>query len=368
MAKKTAKQQTGLGAILGYTSVKADAAEAAGQRTADLMDLFSIMPDPGQPRNLLPPDLYEELWTGVQPTKILQTWLQRTAENGASPAQQRAVEELKQLAATIEVHGLIHPINVRDANEAVGISLPRNVTRLVVTGERRWWAHVLLVVEHKQIAGERSPRQIQAVLLSPGAKVRALQLIENMQRAGLSAIERAEGLEELRQELSAGQSGLVPWAEVERTLGINKVYRWRIQQALKLCDEAIEMIRWHGLTEKAIRPIAEKLQDRPDLQVVALKQLVAWQEANEEAGNKRLLDLIDRLLKKNGRSSTKAAAAPDPVRLTRTFSRRVGTALKIINDLDEATIEQMAQVVAENKKAATPLIQLRDKLNAILDN
>lgn len=359
-------KQTGLSEILNYTSGVTDETET--RQEAALMDLFSIMPDPGQPRNLLPPDLYKELWAGGQPMKILQTWFQRTAEDGASPAQRRAVEELKQLAATIEVHGLIHPINVRDAHEAVGISVPRNVTRLVVTGERRWWAHVLLVVERKQIAGERSPRQIQAVLLPPGAKVRALQLIENMQRAGLSAIERAEGLEELRQELSEGQSGLVPWAEVERTLGINKVYRWRIQQALKLCDEAIEMIRWYGLTEKAIRPIAEKLQDRPDLQVVALKQLIAWQEANEEAGNKRLLDLINRLLRATGEDKNQVAAAPDPVRLARTFSRRVGTALKLINDLDEATIEQMAQVVAENEKAAAPLIRLRDKLNAILDN
>lgn len=357
-----AKQQTGLSTILAYSGTQAETT----QQEANLIDLFSIMPDPGQPRNLLPADLYKQLWEGGLPVEILKAWLQRTTEDGTSPAQRRAVEELKQLAATIEIHGLIHPINVRDAHEAKGINLPRGVIRLIVTGERRWWAHVLLVAERKQIAGERSPRQIQAILLPPGAKVRALQLIENMQRAGLSAIERAEGLEELRQELSEGQQGQVPWAEVERTLGINKVYRWRIQQVLNLCREAIDLIRWHGLTEKAIRPIAEKLQDRPDLQVVALNQLIAWQEANEEAGNKRLLDLINRLLRVADEDQTQAAAAPNPVHLTRTFSRRVGTALKIISDLDEETIEQMAQVVAEDEKAAAPLIRLRDKLNAIL--
>jgi hypothetical protein len=360
------KQQTGLGAILGYAGSNADDIQAVKQRDADLMDLFSVMPDPGQPRNLLPSDLYKQLWAGGQPTEILQTWLQRTAEGDVSPAQRQAVEELKQLAATIEVHGLIHPINVRDAQEAKGIDVPRNVTRLVVTGERRWWAHVLLVVDRKQIAGERSPRQIQAILLPPGAKVRALQLIENMQRAGLSAVERAEGLEELRQELSEGRSNPVPWVEVERTLGINKVYRWRIQQVLNLSHEAIDLIRWHGLTEKAIRPISEKLQDRPELQIVALTQLISWQETSEDAGNKRLLDLINRLLRVSVENQVEAATAPDPIYLTRTFSRRARTALKLISDLDNETIEQVAQAVAEDKKTIASLTQLRDKLNAIL--
>jgi hypothetical protein len=366
MAKPTAKSTTGLGAILGYNSGKPEAGPAPGAPEATLMDLLSIMPDPGQPRTLLPADLYERLWAGDPPEAIMKAWLQRTTKEGGSPAQRRAVEELNQLAATIEVHGLIHPINVRAAGEA-GVRVPSGITHLVVTGERRWWAHVLLLAQSKQVAGNRSPRQIQATILPAGVKVRALQLIENMQRAGLSAIERADGLEELRRELSEGRAQPASWTEVQRTLGIDKVYRWRIQQVLNLSDKAKELVRWHGLTEKAIRPIVEKLQDRPDLQIAALNQLIAWQEANEEAGNKRLLDLVQRLLQtKTAGDRSLVLTTADPKYLARMFSRRVNTALKVVNDLDKSTIAQVSQVVAGDHKTTTALIQLRDKLNAIL--
>ena len=365
MAKN--KSQTGLGAILGYTNIKNDPADLARQQEANYFDLFAILPDPSQPRSLLPADLYQALWEGEEPTNILEAWIERTAEDFASPAQKQAVAELEQLAATIEIHGLIHPINVREASEAKEVVTPPGISQLIVTGERRWWAHVLLVAKDKKVAGERNPQKIQAVLLPAGIKVRALQLIENMQRAGLTAIERAEGLEELRQELSEGLTAPVAWVEVERTLGINKVYRWRIQQVLNLCQEAIDLIRWYGLTEKAIRPIAEKLQDKPELQLIALNQLVAWQGANEDAGNKRLLDFISRLLQNQGKEQNLAESAGNsPSQLTQTFGRRAETALKVINHLDEATLEQIALMVAQDEKVATSLLRLRDKLDYIL--
>jgi len=286
-----------------------------------------IRPDPDQPRRLLPSDLAQALIQGkMQPAQVMQEWMQRAGEEGASPALKRTMRSLRRLADSIERQGLINPITVRTALEDE--TMPAGAGYLIITGERRYWAHVLLAASSRQIQeGDevRDPSHIKAIVAARGVNVRAHQIVENLAREDLNVIERAQGLCALRRELSnvggthglpsgLGAAGdgkdqdthglpLVPWVKVQELLGISKQHRIRITSALDLCDEAQGIVAAHNLTEHTIRPIIQKLKDRPDLQVEALKRVVAWQGEPEGDGNGErqpittsVQDLVDQLL------------------------------------------------------------------------
>ena len=351
-------KQTGIGAILGYRGGLNKIATPEATVSTTRFSLLEIRPDPGQPRKLLTLDLQARLVAGDEPTEILTEWLE-SAKNG-SPAQRRSAENLIELARTIQQHGLIHAITLRQKPD--DIVMPDGVDKLIVTGERRWWAHVFLLLQDEWVGGRDAASTIAGAILPDDVKVRAVQLIENLARTSLNAVERAEGLDALRTELSEGRKKKATWTEVEKTLGIDRTYRWRIQQVLKLGDQARDLIVWHGLPEIAIRPISTKLQAHPDLQVKALKVLISWREASEESGNKRLDDLIKRLLK----GDPKLSASPTTQKLAGTAYRHIGTTLKAFDALDEQAVFHVKQRAKSDSTLAQQLITLRDKLNDIL--
>ncbi|MBP7998239.1 MAG: ParB N-terminal domain-containing protein [Chloroflexi bacterium] len=374
MSKKR-QPTSGIAAIMNYqgnwggAEIKPDEIQAEKlpldpNRPRQQLATMSIRPDPEQPRQLMPPALYEQMWTGSAPTFVLRQWLDLANQETTSPAQKRAVTELKELARTIAAQGLIHPIVVRDLPDELKSKAARGVEKLVVAGERRWWAHVLLVLQGGFVAGEQAPDQIDVTYLAPNVRVRAVQLIENIFRSDLNALERAEGLIALREELTQMEGETVPWTQVESLLGIDRPYRWRIEQVLTLSPQAQEIVRWHGLAEKAIRPVATKLKERPELQIMALRRLVDWQEAGEESGNKRLADYVETLLKGKAEPNN----APIEVnQIKRSFQQKVGAILQVINALDDEALMQMAEWIRQDIKVRQSLNALREKLDRVLD-
>jgi hypothetical protein len=240
---------------------------------------------------------------------VIKAWQERAIDNAA-------LADLQKLADSIAQHGLINPISVREPSAG---KAPSGVKYLIVTGERRWWAHVLLLATNREIhEGEttRKAEQIKITLTAQGISVRAHQLIENLIRSDLGAIEKAQGVWALRYELSnidpnspSRESKLVPWKEVEKSIGISGRYRRFITSVMNLSDEVQALIQRHHLSEYAVRPIT-KLKDHPALQKEALQQLFTWQEESENVGslNKSLNDFVDRLLAK----TIKKEEAPQP--------------------------------------------------------
>ncbi len=244
--------------------------------------LFTIRPDPDQPRTLLPPDLVGLFTNGLMsPQAIYACWQK-------SPNSQFA--EIVRLANSIAQHGQINPISVRVAKN----NLP-GVEYLIVTGERRWWAHVLLWTQGRNImeGGTRGPAdQIKISLVAKGVSIRAHQLIENVVREDLGAVEKAHGMWALRYELSGKNYGsilptsaqekyLVDWKEVDKSLGVSNRYRQYVTSVLKLTPDALRLVAEYGLSESTIRPITQKLHKHADLQMQALRKLVAWQESED---------------------------------------------------------------------------------------
>lgn len=295
--------------------------ESQSLQTIDTLPLNVIIPDFSQPRSLLPPDLATALVGGQKTTaEVLTEWQTRAELQPANVGLQRNIRELRRLADSIAQHGLINPISVREPHATE--TRPQGIRYLIVTGERRYWAHVYLLINNKQInEGDNvlSPDQIKVTIAPTGVSVKAHQLIENLLRENINAVERARGMWALRYELSGvndsspasndetgegseAQRSLVPWRQVEETLGISKRYRIFVTSVLNLCDEAIEIVARHNLPEMTIRPIVQKLKARPDLQVQALNQLVAWQAENaaEDGPGRSIVasvkELVDQLL------------------------------------------------------------------------
>jgi hypothetical protein len=404
--KRTSLSQTLFGEInpYGVTDSPVEAPQA-GQPAALAVAL--IRPDPNQPRQLLPSPLHQAVAEGrLAPAEALQQWLRQVDEEESDASSKHSVHELRRLATSIEQHGLINPITVR--RPQAGESLPAGVEYVIVTGERRYWSHVLLNLEGRQVREGHEvtgPDQIKALVASEGVSVRAHQLIENLLREDINAVEKARGLWALRYELSGVNHGsppgeetpagskaprgstreadLAPWARVEETLGISKRYRIFVTSVLNLCLEAQQLVDTHDLSERLIRPIVQKLKDRPDLQLEALGQLVAWREENEvEDGPDRAIvastqALVDHLLAREAARTAPARPASGqrttPANDTsgaEQFRSKVQGALRFLNQLEERDLAGLIHDLATSHTYASMVDDLRDlreRLDAILE-
>lgn len=369
MSKRKKKRGSALDNLFGggvdpYGSQgAATVTESPALQSGDLLelDLEMVMPDPEQPRDLLPADLYASLFDGsADAVTVLSRWLV-SAENGR-PAEQQAIVDLKQLAQTIEMHGLINPITVRPVdNDAV----PATVSYLIRTGERRWWAHVLLMSERRKLKGSQSAERIRALVDTDKTHLRAEQLVENMARSDLSVIEKARGIQALRQEMIDQRGSTVRWDEVEKLLGISRNYRWRLGKVLDLPDAAIDLITLYNLPERSLRPIVDQLAGKAPLQLQAVEQLSAWQAADEDVGHKRVAAYVEQLLRNRATKSRKQAG-DDLSGWSAQFGRTFNKTLKMVDELDADQLAGYSAMVAHDRQSAERLTRLRDRLNQIL--
>lgn len=373
-----------------------EALPPSGESPVTTAPLASILPDPGQPRRLLPTDLAASVSNGtISPQNALRAWLSRAESDTAEPALRRNVRELKRLAASIAQHGLISPISVRPPRPEEFI--PPGVDYFIVTGERRYWAHVYLLSEGLQIqAGQTiaSPEQIKISVAPTGITVRAYQLIENLLREDLSAIERAQGLWALRYELSVNYSSpsatpaeaeedspalpaatgvnysspqLAPWARVEEVLGISKRYRIFITSVLQLSEAAQALVAAHNLAEATIRPITQKLKDKPDLQLQALQQLIEWQNAEEDEGPGQsvvasIKEFVDQLLIRESDNITESEAT------TPKRTRAISSAPVLrFRDKVRQTLDFLSRLKKTDRAELARALQRGDHADVMLD-
>ena len=369
MGKKRKTRGSALGSLFEGNVNPYGKSEGAVQDSAEstllTLSLLAIRPDPNQPRRLLSSHLYHELESGESdPMTVLGKWYEETALPSAPPPQRQAAQELEQLAQTILSQGLINPVTVRPVNNE---PVPMSVSYLIRTGERRWWAHVLLTLRKQKIRGKTSPEQIAAIVeMSDIANLRAQQLVENMARSDLALLEKARGIETLQRELSTLRGKNVKWDEIDKMLGISRNYRWRLRKVLQLSDDAIELIAEHDVQERILRPIVDKLLDRPDLQLKAIRQLLKWQENGEESNPRRMLALVESMLqtpKKGGGSKQSNISLS---MLSEKLERNVEKTLQTLESLSPDALAGLSVVLANNDDTAEKLLHLRNRLDEIL--
>lgn len=314
--------------------------------------LEQIRPDPQQPRNLLPRDLLESLWGGASPLEVAQMWRDWYGAGQLDVTQRTTYEKLIELAHSIQTQGLINPITVRPAPDRA----LSGAGYWIVTGERRYWAHVLLLSQ-----GKLADETIHAITTHEGANIRAHQLMENLMREGINAVELAMGVWALRYEMSKvsmppeddvalgrhpNPKELVPWKDVEAVMGWSRQHRSRITAVLdRLPVEAQRIVSDHHLSEKMIRPILRQLKGKPDLQVQTLRQIVIWKQvdATEDGPGRRMIasvkELIEQLLAQDGKLPVKSDVANRGTR----FAKMVSSNVKFLGRLDETQMQEMLQ-------------------------
>jgi hypothetical protein len=151
------------------------------------IDLGRIESDFDQPRRILPSDLHERLRNGqISPREAVEQLLRRRDSDDLARMILEGDGEtsgLLGLAESIGEVGLRQPINVY---EIADLEHPTGVAYCIGEGERRYWAHWLLVLE-----GRQEFRRIRCVVERgvPGdLEVRIRQLAENAVRQDLSAM------------------------------------------------------------------------------------------------------------------------------------------------------------------------------------
>lgn len=140
--------------------------------------------------------------------------------------------KLAELAASIEIEGVLQPIVVR-YDEARDVYV-------VVHGERRWRA--------SRLAGRTA---IPAIVRDVPADRRLIQqLMENIVRDDLNAVDRAGALRALKIQL-----GDVAWEQVAEAVGIRRSRLFQLLGTEKLPDSVREDIRAGRLSEKQTRAL-----------------------------------------------------------------------------------------------------------------
>lgn len=194
-----------------FTDTRPQATGVADLANAKEIDLRRIEPDPDQPR--------------------------RTFDE----------ERLEELAASIRTEGVLQPIVVRyDESRDVYV---------IVHGERRWRAS-------RMAQQQTVPALVRDV---PEERRLLQQLMENVVRDDLNAIDRAAALRQLREQL-----GNVSWEQVAEAVGIKRSRLFQLLGTEKLPEQAQEDIQAGRLSEKQSRA----LQGLPPARQNALRELI----------------------------------------------------------------------------------------------
>lgn len=175
--------------------------------------------------------------TSLDLPRIVEVDLDRITPNPDQPRKTFDEATLRELAASVEKHGLIQPVVVKETTSE---------TYILVAGERRYRAHKLL------------GRATIAAIVTQG-NPDEIALIENLQREDLNPIEMAEALSTMMERYRYSQE------ELGRTIGKNRV-------------TVNELLRLNTLPQK----IKEECRTSDTLRKSVLIELARLSKASEQ--------------------------------------------------------------------------------------
>lgn len=158
--------------------------------------------------------------------------LDRIAPDPDQPRQTFDEDALEELATSIRQEGVLQPIAVRYEESSDQY--------IILHGERRWRA--------AQIAGLTS---VPAIVRDVPEERRLIhQLMENVVREDLNAVDRAAALRSLKRQMDDA-----PWERVAEAVGIRRSRLFQLLSTEKLAEPVQERIRGGELSEKQTRSL-----------------------------------------------------------------------------------------------------------------
>ncbi|MGH7554360.1 MAG: ParB/RepB/Spo0J family partition protein [Longimicrobiales bacterium] len=225
------------------------------------------------------------------------------APNPFQPRRDFSDEDLSELAASMSQNGLLQPVVVRPVASPGGAG-PRWE---LVAGERRWRAAMRL--GWKEIAGAVRDVDDRTLLV--------LALVENLQRAGLSPLEEADGFRRLGEEFSLSQQQIADVVGRDRSTVANAM------RLLQLPASVRQMVADGRLTAGHARALLGLGSDR---RITALAREAAekgWSVREVEAQVQRQSP------KRRVRAGGDRARDPAEQHLEDELQRLFGTAVRI---------------------------------------
>ena len=169
--------------------------------------------------------------------------------NRSQPRQDFDEEELQALADSIEEHGIIQPLTVRQLDSGY---------YQIIAGERRWRAARMANLSEVPVV----------VVEADDRKAMELALIENLQRQDLNAVEEALGYQSLMEDYGLTQD------EAAKRVGKSRPAVANSLRLLGLCPQVLEKLRKGELTAGHARAIlmlkSEKKQQEAAQKIIAL--------------------------------------------------------------------------------------------------
>ncbi len=249
-------------------------------------------------------------------------------------------DALNDLATSIRAEGILQPIAVR-------YDEPRDIY-VIIHGERRWRA-----------AGIAGLESIPAVVRDiPEDRRLIQQLVENIVREDLNALDRAAALRALKQQM-----GDPAWDTVAEAVGIRRSRLFQLLGTEKLEDRVQEALRRGIISEKQTRLLQGLPEDiQRDLGVAILEGQVPPQSFNDYVTNLR----SQQPTPTKPRRPATPGNLPPKVERVRASAQSLNTAL---GDLDLSTISSLDEKTADQLLTALRVLdeRLQSSINAIED-
>ncbi len=262
------------------------------------VDLDRIQPDSTQPRRLLPHDLrtaikkktlspaeaMQELVLRAEGNDIVALLILGGKDKGPIGEADVMVEDtgLLALARSIREVGLRNPLNIYRIDDP---EQPNQISYRLGEGERRFWAHHLLVQQgYDQF---KQAKCIVEALPDDEEVIHQRQEAENAARVDLPAIARARSMQRIRERLNIEMGTRVPGENTiklpgERELQVEVGQRVKSFTGrsigdrmvrnylglLKLSHEAQDLAEAGQLTEKQLRPVKQLKTDEDQIALI----------------------------------------------------------------------------------------------------
>ncbi len=322
-----------------------------------------ILPDPYQPRPLLPPEIKQAFFAGeLNCFEAARAWMALAEKE---PAEAERVQALLHMGATFSEHGQIKPVT--------GYWDAQSRRFILETGERRFWAAVLQAV---QTEAAEEP-QLEALVVERPSRAR--QVLENITAEPPSAVMRAREiaalvLEQMGVLPETGESDFAYYrraAEIRRlpspvvqhvqdVLGMSRRYVRYYLQILRLPDDLLLLADRYRLSEGALR---EVLKGAPETWEAGIAALIAGLNASGEADHAAAKP-----------PTPKAKARPKRVQIDPRVSiaRRMRTPVRSLLRLEADDVPRVAEHFAAElgdpamvEQAADALAALAEQLRAL---
>ena len=353
------------------------------------INLDRITPDPAQPRHLLPHDLRTAVHEkSISPAEAMRELVLRAGrgdivallilggrQKGPVEEEDEIVEDtgLLALAQSILEVGLRQPLNVYRLDDP---EQPDRTAYRLGEGERRFWAHHLLV--QKGYEEFKSVKCIVETLPEDEEVIHQRQEAENAARVDLPALARARSMQRIKERLNIEMGTRVPGentiklpSQRELQVAIGQQVKSFTGRAigdrmvrnylalLNLSPEAQDLVEAAQLTEKQLRPILRLPTDTEQLAMIQRIVEEKW------SGRKVLQEVTAPPAPKSLREVSQTS-------VEQRFEKRVLDAAKTIHSLLSLPPENYEEAVtalairAKDSRTRQALQALRQTLEEVL--